>query len=293
MYQVIEKISTYTPLGIRFWDPVLDNQIRDALTVTARPEFSPRPVITAYRTRSGVYAFNGLSNMRDIEHGSSRADSVSSPPTSHSFVIEVRDERRRYVDVGFKVDLPLSYKGLFLSNLPSSPPSGSPKGFNLYSAATRTPPALVTAVRGELFAIAADKPAAHALVRITTEDGFSWFGLADEQGRFAAVMPYPTLIDGIGGSPTANNRKPLYEQTWNLAIEVLFEPTHLQELPGSRMKDYKSILNQSQAQIWPISPKKGGLPIANQHVQLEFGKEVILKTAGLSKLLVSPAASPP
>lgn len=293
MYQLIEKISTYTPLGIRFWDPVLDNQIRDALMVTARPQFSPRPVITAYLTRSDVYAFNGLPNMRDIEHGSCGANSVSSPPTSHSFVIEVRDERRRYVDVGFKVDLPLSYKGLFLSNLPSSPPSGSPKGFNLYSAATRTPPALLTAVRGELFDCAADKPAAHAVVRVTTEDGFSWFGLADEQGRFATLMPYPTLIDGIGGSPTANNRRLLCEQTWDLKIEVHYEPTHLQEVPGSRMKDYCSILNQPQARIWLISPEDGGLPMANQHVQLTFGKEVILKTAGFSKLLVSPAASPP
>lgn len=293
MYKVIEKTATYTPLGIRFWDPVLDNHIRDALTVTARPESSPRPVRTAYRTQSGVYAFNGLPNMRDIENGFIGVDSASSPPVSYGFVIEVTDGQQRYVDVGFKVTLPLPYKGLFLSDLSSSPPGSSLKGFHLYSAPNRTPPAMITAVRGEVFDNSADQPAAQAVVRVTTEDEFSWFGLADTQGRFAALMPYPTLIDGIGGSPSAINRKHLYEQTWNLTIEVLYEPTQLQQLPNSIMKDYHSILNQRQADIWPISPDDGGQPAVNQIVQLNFGKDVILKTEGLSKLLISPAASPP
>ncbi len=77
------------------------------------------------------------------------------------------------------------------------------------------------AVRGELFDIVTNSAAAHAVIRIQTHDGFHRYGIADDAGRFCVVMPYPALVENIGGSPPPVDRKRIYEQTWDLQIEVL------------------------------------------------------------------------
>lgn len=293
MYRVVETITSHTCLGIRFRDPVTGDFVHDDLKVTARSVTEPRKVITAFRTPSFVYAFKGLPGLRSIEQGSIQGGPVASPPVQKRFVVEVQDQGGRYVDVGFSVDLPLPYSGLYLSNQLSSPPQSIPKGFNLYSTMMRTPPPMIVSVRGELYDVSSEQPAAHAVVCVHTEDGFYWYGLADAQGRCATLMPYPTLVDGIGGSPVASHRKLLYEQTWQLSVEVLYAPDQVQPLPYSTLNEYSSVLNQNRAQIWPVHPEDGGAPVDLENVQLNFGKDVILKTAGFSKLMVSPAASPP
>lgn len=261
--------------------------------VTARPENAARPVKTAFLTHSGAYAFDRLPGLREVEQGAFGDYPVSSPPVQKRFVVEVRDQHRRYVEVGFSVDLPLPYRGLYLSHQTSSPPNSIPRGVNLYSAVTRTPPSMIAAVRGELFDREAAQTAAHAVVCVTTEDGFQWYGLADAHGRFVTFMPYPTLIGGIGGSPAVQSRRPLHQQTWQLSIEVLYAPHLVTSLLDSTLKEYSSVLNQPPARIWPVLPEDGGISTDKQNVQLNYGIDVILKTAGQSKLMVSPATSPP
>lgn len=297
MRRIIETITQYSCLGIRFWDPVAGDCVQDDLTVTARPATATRPVKTAVRTHSGVYAFNNLPGLREIEQGGYGDYPVASPPVQKRFVVEIRDRLGRFVDVGFSVDLPLPYNGLYLlrpqNSPPSSPPNSIPRGFNLYSAITRTPPSMIVAIRGELLDADTGKPAAHAVVCIITEDGFEWHGLADVHGRFVTLMPYPTLIDAIGGSPAVQNKRPLHEQTWPLSIEVRYAPKSVQPLPYSTLKEYSSVLSQPPARIWPTAPGNGRAPMTKQDVRLYYGKDVILKTAGQSKLMVSPATSPP
>lgn len=306
MYRIIETISACAPLGIRFWDPVLNHAVKDGLSVTARPEDADHPMVNAGRTRSGIYAFKRLPGMRDVE---SHSGTPLSPPAAHVYIIEVRDQRRRFIDVGFEVTLPLPYKGLFLSRSPcqmissppgsplpsppNSPPDSAPKGFNLYSSPVRSLPLMIPAVRGELLDVNTGRPAAHSLLRVDTPDGFSWFGIADDSGRFAVLLPYPALMDGLGGSPLENSRKRLSEQVWELTLYVHFDPSFVNGLPGSTLKDYRGILCQPRAAIWSHAPGGGQLPSYEYDINLKFGKEVIVKTDGFSSLLVSPDVSSP
>ena len=58
--KMAERVTQFTPLGIRFWDSVLDKQVSDHLLIKAYPTAGFRPVINAFRTASGIYAFQGL-----------------------------------------------------------------------------------------------------------------------------------------------------------------------------------------------------------------------------------------
>ena len=298
MWRALESLNTFTPLGIRFWDPVVDEQIDEALHVRAWPEQAQRPIVHARRTRSSVYAFSRMPGMRALEFGPpragtpNRAGEAQSPPAAGSFVIEVSDRSRRYVNVGFRVDLPLPYRGVFLLNGSLSPPQVSPKGFHLYSAPTRTLPPATTVIRGELEDQWTGGAASNAVIRITAEDGSIWYALADERGRFAAILPYPTLIDGLGASPPTGGRT-LSSHTWQLLIEILYEPTHVDDLPGTELKDYPSVLTQSTANVWSRLPEHGGSPRPDLTTQIRFGEELTLRTDGLAALRVSPASSPP
>ncbi len=298
MWHVLESQNTYTPLGIRFWDPVIDEQIGEALHVRAWPEDANQPVVHAHRTRSNIYAFDSLPGMRALEFGPSRAGTptrageVQSPPANRGFVVEVTDLKRRYLDVGFRVNLPLPYRGVFLLNGSLSPPQISPKGFHLYSAPTRTLPPATTVIRGEFEDQWTGRPAPNAVLRITAEDDSIWYALADQRGRFAAILPYPTLIDGLASSPPAGGRT-LSAHTWQLLVEVLYEPHHVADLPGTALKDYPSVLTQSTANIWSRLPEHGGSPRPDLTTQIRFGEELTLRTDGLAALRVSPSSSPP
>ncbi len=298
MWSVLESQNTFTPLGIRFWDPVIDEQVGEALHVRAWPEDAQQPIVQASRTRSNIYAFGRLPGMRTLESGPpragtpTRAGETESPPANRSFVVEVSDIKRRYLDVGFRVDLPLPYRGVFLLNGSLSPPQVSPKGFHLYSAPTRTLPPATTVIRGELEDQWTGGAAANAVIRITAEDESIWYALADQHGHFAAVLPYPTLIDGLGASPPADGRT-LSSHSWQLLVEVLYEPAHVDGLPGTELKDYPSVLTQSAANVWSRLPEHGGSPRPDLTTQIRFGEELTLRTDGLAALRVSPASSPP
>ena len=111
----LEQTTVFTLLGIRFWDAVRDAQVRDSLLVTARPVIaaSPpgiaasRPAIRAFPTGSGVYAFQGLPGLHDIERPAENGVSTTSPPIQRRFFVEVRDEQKRVIPMVFGVELPL------------------------------------------------------------------------------------------------------------------------------------------------------------------------------------------
>jgi hypothetical protein len=68
--EVLERITNFTALGLRFWDATLDRQVRDGLKVTARPFFERRlRERTARLTASGVYTFEGLGGLGERERG--------------------------------------------------------------------------------------------------------------------------------------------------------------------------------------------------------------------------------
>ncbi|HLP57643.1 MAG TPA: hypothetical protein VK186_02380, partial [Candidatus Deferrimicrobium sp.] len=66
---MFEQVNTFTPLGIRFWDSALDRQVGDHLLVKAYPVHGYGSPVHAFRSASGIYAFQGLPGLREIETG--------------------------------------------------------------------------------------------------------------------------------------------------------------------------------------------------------------------------------
>lgn len=291
MYTIIEKESTVTLLGIRFWDPAGNFQICDGLSVTARPLHSRRTVVPATRTRSGVYAFHGLPGMREFESGSRREP--GSPPVQKPFIIEVEDTLGRYNPVAFRVLLPLQYGGVYLSNTTGSPSQPSPKGVLLFSAPARSASTCLGTVQGNLTDALSGAPAANALIRLRTSEGQEWYGAADENGRFLLLFQYPTINHTSSGSPSQISFKPLSEQEWPVTIKVFYDPYRWERLPYAKVPEYLSLLTQRKADIFRDDPDSASPADAVPEVQetLKYGTALIVRTNGRSSLMIRPPDS--
>jgi len=115
-FQSLETVSRTTLLGIRFWDAAVNSQILEGLNVTLYPADNTHKKVQARCTKSCIYAFNRIPGMTEYESRSiAENESVSSPPFTKTFVLEVNDSRDRYTSVALPVVLPLPYTGLFLS----------------------------------------------------------------------------------------------------------------------------------------------------------------------------------
>jgi hypothetical protein len=130
------------------------------------------------------------------------------------------------------------------------------------------------------------------VVRVLIPGEPVWHGLADAEGRFAALLPWPTLAEGLGGSP-AGSQGPLSARSWSVRVEVLYEPGRLETLPGTAVPDSLSVLRQGAAGVWPVGPDDGGAEETGWDGELAYGGELVVRTEGLARLLVSPRTSPP
>ena len=316
-YRVLEELETFCPLGLRFWDAVTDDQIRAGLRVRAWPEPALRPVVEAFRTRSDIYAFQGLPGLRALERPPANPTGLAvvpppgasppSPPPAHPFVVEVVDRERRFLPAAIRLALPLPSRGVFLARPPGaqgspagSPPEAPPPGFYLFSSPTRPRSAGVAAVRGELVDAATGAAAGHALVRVAIPGQPDRFGLADAGGRFAVQFPLPPLAGGLGqlfvspdGVPPSPPGPPVADRTWDLALSVFWEPAALAPLPGTDLPDLARVLDQLPADIVLAAGSPPAPPAAEWPGTLRYDGEVVARTAGDSRLLIVPAGSPP
>lgn len=289
MLAISEQVTRFTPLGIRFWDPLTDRQVSDGLTVQANPVGRPEKRISAFQTKSQVYAFSGLPGLGDIEDGT--IDPLSVPPTDRkSFIVNVQDRLNRYLDVSFAVRLPLPYLGTFLSEQKISPFEGAPPGLYLYSSVSRRLQSRYALVRGNLLDRDLGLPASHALLKLHTDDGEVWFGIADAEGRFVLGLPFPSLGDGFGGSP-ASTQIPLHQQSWEAELEVCYAPSHRETFPGASVPSYVSLLNQSAAEVFPVDPDASSSTVTRLPVSLQFQRATVVRSEGVSNLIVSPISS--
>jgi hypothetical protein len=290
-FSVLETVSVCTPLGIRFWDPVTDEQIRDALRVTAWPADAPGRAVTAYRSRSDIYVLQGLPGLRDLEYPSDLDEPTSSPPPQRPFVIQVEDDQRRYLPAARAVDLPLPYRGVYprRSTL-YSPSTDAPPGFLLLSTVARQRPSWMAGIYGELFDQVNGRPATHAMIQVSVggEDGY---GLSDGEGRFAVWLPYPGIAQDITGSPPpALGLGSLFGQSWPLELRVLYDPDHQVALSRTELPDYLSLLTQPLADLWLESPELGASPGLAEvwSGALDYGRELSVTTLGAQRLLIEP-----
>jgi hypothetical protein len=278
----------FTPLGVRFWDPVSNSQVSTDLLVTAQPPVGNPVPITAVRTFSGIYAFHRLPGLLALAYPDAAA-AMTSPPVTHRFLIQVADRQRRFLAMAFSVDLP--FPGIFPTG--AQPALNPPPGVYLFSAPTRSPTPTQAVVRAQLTALigATRQAAAYAVLEVTTPDGQLWYGLADEHGQVATLFPYPTFSTTAGGPPSPP--PPVQPRQWLLTVRVRYAPAWLVWPTGARSPDLASIFSQPLALLWSSPPTPGGQPLPQLAPRLSFGEELVLRTATESSLLLSPAVSSP
>jgi hypothetical protein len=292
-WRPVERLSIVTTLGIRFWDPAFDVQVDDGLTVTAYPFGARRPATPAFRTPSGVYAFQGLPGLHDIEYPRGDPASPGSLPASLRFLIEVSDTASRFLSVAFFVDTP--FDGIFPTDLPQAPGAVAPPGFYLFSAPTRGATPLIAVVRAqvsEAVDATSEQSASYAVMEVDTPAGDTWIGIADDRGMVALLFPYPTFTGTYNFPSSTMPSAAMAQQSWPITLRIRYQPSALSFPPGSILPELRSVLAQSPAAIFTQRTVPPGQAVTSLAATLVFGQELVMRSALESVLLVGLGSLP-
>ena len=292
-WRAVEQVSIVAPLGIRFWDPVYDVQITDGLAVTAYPQGARRPATSAFSTPNGVYAFQGLPGLHDVEYPKTEPAGPGSLPAAASFLIEVVDTAARFLPAAFFVEAPFS--GIFPTDVPKSLAAPPPPGFCLFSAPTRTGSPLTAVVRAQLSERLDEvnlRPAAYAVLEIDTPVGDTWVGLADDRGMAALLFAYPAFTGTSNAAGSLLPSAAVEPQSWPIELRVRYQPSALSFPPGSSLPDLRSVVGQAPAAIWTQRASPPGQALASLPATLVFGQQLTMRSEGESVLLVGPGSLP-
>lgn len=264
---MIERVTTYTPLGLRFWDAVADRQITEGLRVRAWPaNRPPRRYVSAFRTKGGIYAFRDLPGLRALEYPVGD-DVPFSSMVPRSYLVEVADQQRRFLPMRFEVDLPITeYSGVYRPFYAASPPQPDEARFYLFSAPARSAPTATAVIHAQLMEANSETPAAWACVEMIV-DGISYFSYSDKRGCVAIFLPWPSLI--IGSPPSGK----LTEQCWEVFVQVRYRSKTAIELDDLWKID--RISQQPVANLYETTTSIAQ-PFLVSH--LCYGQELIVKT---------------
>lgn len=287
----LERNTTQTLLGIRFWDRVTNRVIADGLQVRAQRLSSDRtqrlgkPVV-GQMTPSGAIAFFGIAT-GEIPAADSTQQLWETIPPEELVVIDLVDRLERFLPMSFVARLP--FRGVFrgqgdwlgTSLLRPEVGSNAAIGVQLWSAPTRSVLPGQAVIRAQIAIGSGDTPppAAYALVRVQQPSSdFDYYGMTDRQGTLLLPMPYPAIPDPA----TPDTPYPsLDQQTFALTITIGYEISP-SILPNSTVPNLESLLSQPPANIaiHHMSEPTPGLQLQpNLSVNLQFGHPLILRTA--------------
>lgn len=296
------------PLGVRFWDPVLQSVVVDGLKVSAYPAGNPRLRVDAISNPSGVFVFHGLPGLRPFElrQGEKQENPWKnidpwSSPSSISykrFCIEITDGTGRFLPFLLRVAVP--NKNILSWNrcAPGSPPDMENGFVPLFSAPTRSAPPSYAVLRADLWDQAERRPASYALLKASFEGTHLAQGIADAKGRISLIFPYPEparyQYGSPGGSPPGMGVIiPLREQKWQIDLQAFYKPDFTSDENPIDIPDLETICNQPPATLWQKKTAGNGMV----SVSVKFGEEKILKTEdgskSLSEFYITSAVSPP
>ena len=286
----LERIATFTALGLRFWDGDFARVVNDGMIATARVWGRPndKPVI-AVRTFSGALTFQGLPGLRTVENQG--PDAPLPPPPTRRFLVELADQKRRYASMAFGVELPLPYRGPYVGPTLPSPP---PPGFMVVTGPERPRDPARARVTGEVALAATGAPAAWAMVSVTDPQANVWNGLADAGGRFSVVLPWPTLDEIDPEAPAPGAANPLLQRSWPVTIAIRASQTPLSPITSSGIPDYASVLAQPATNIWSAPPTDPSPPSPTPSLaaDLRIGEPLVLRSGPSSSRLFVGAAPP-
>jgi hypothetical protein len=285
-FRVLERVTSRTTLGIRFWDAAAARPVSDGLVVTAQLLDASQAVRVgrlnlARRTPSGVYAFF---NLHPEEHA------ITEPISTHRAVLDVQDPHGRFLPVSFLAEIPFQGafrgRGAWLARplLLPVPNASEEQGVGLWSAPGRLAPAGMTILYAQVvLGNAKDNPppAPFALMKATdTNNHLLGYGMADERGTLCLPLPYPALP--ADADPTQS----LASQTFTIRLEIAFRLGDQARLPGSATPDLAALLGQPPAQIASArDPLSAALTLGSAlSISLPFGRDMIVRTVDGSPL---------
>jgi hypothetical protein len=133
-------------------------------------------------------------------------------------------------------------------------------------------------IRGEVRERIADRPAAWALLTATVDNDKAYVTVADERGMFVFLLPNAARI--APGPPLTG---PIDQYAWPVSIQVNYQPSDQQLVPGLDVPHIGSILNQGAVSILNTLTT----PAPNITRSLHFGVELVVTTQGESRLWLS------
>lgn len=292
---LMERQTLVAPLGLRFHDAATGASVPDGLTVTVYRAANPSRRVLAFPNRTGIFVLQHAPGLLEVERGTGDAGYWENLPPRKSFIIEVRDMLRRFQPFTFEARLPA--RGIYRWELE---PQGSPlpeeeqSSVPLYSAPARALAPGMAVIRMELWDALADRPAAWALVEALIDaPPLTVRGFADERGRLALIFPYPEPPPSTHGSPlTSPSVSPSFmQQSWQIHLEA----SYVSGRSVAALPDLRATLRQPPADLWTDTERNQPLT----EVTLRYGRELVVRShdatngKALSKLLITPAGSPP
>ncbi len=283
---IIERVTLVAPLGVRFWDAVTDTVIAADLQVTAYPAGASARRVSGILNHVGVYTFQHLPGMHDLEQGTGDAEYWPHRPVPRPFVIEVGDLTGRFLPFQFTVGLPVQRVYVWDCPPGASPLASATRGVPLFSAPSRPIPSGMAVLRADLWDALADAPAAGGVLEAWTAGRLWARGLADGKGRTTLIFPYPEPVAPALGSPLGA-LPPVADQTWPLALRAFYQ--YQSPVGTTPFPDLCIALSQQPAQLWADPARTRPLP----EITLRFARECIVRSsdsagAPLSVVLLTP-----
>ena len=273
------------PLGVRFWDPVSNRPIKSGLYVQIREKDTLGSWLTAQTTAGGIYALHHLPGWRFFEESSEKFDKVTSITTTKPYVVKVTDLTQTFRNFSFQLSAP--FAGIFPSALTDISMPETP-GIDLFSSATRSIPSGFSAVYVTCAKMIDNKilPASFALIKVTTEENKSYYGLADKEGRAIVMIAMPLIRQKLTDSLPENERTHLGNYTWDATLSIQYDESAQQTFDDCDEPDLLSLLNQSDVVIQnSISPvdEQTVLPI-----KIRYNQPVVVRTETYAELFIKP-----
>jgi hypothetical protein len=302
----LERVTRVAPFGFQLFDPVARDAVAMGLRVVARPPIGrPRDLVAG---PSRVFALRGLSIGSPFVAGAGDGAFWASPPSlPAAWTVEVDDPLGRFLSFRFDVEgasrvgrtarevcrLPQAAPAhpVLGLGLPGSPPGDEPPDAGLpvlplFSAPSRPRDASLAMLTAQLETLDG-RPAAGAVVRVAPPGLPPAHGVASAAGTAVVLFPYPEPEDARL-SPPAATRRALAAQSWDgLRVSVFFDA-----VPADPARpDLCALLDQLGGPAVPIHAGDGSV-VPFLEVTLEYGKPLVVRTAGRSALLLD-AGSPP
>jgi hypothetical protein len=293
----IDTRRVVTQLGVRFWDYALARPITNGLSVLAWALDAAGAPVRGVRGPSGIISFHGLPGTRALEFPRGLDGGIASPPAPLRFVITVADSQRRFLPETFTVELPF----LAPATSPLVEPSADPLPLldaYLFSAPTRPVTTGMSAIRADLWDADAGAPASHAVLTAHIGDRAT-LGVADANGQMLLLFPTPLVERLRFGSPPGAGQSAPESQTWPVMLEASYSPDldlpfghrRLLPEPWTSLPSLKAILDgQSPSLIYTDAASP---PSAEWHGEVEYGRELTLRTLSHPSLWLSRGSSPP